>query len=274
MDRIGELDSVFADNPGGRQLFTGHRVTCGPRFRPDVFVTCLLTVVITVNKLTKSYLNGFSRSFVLRNIDLTVNEGEFVSIMGPSGSGKSTLLHILGMLDEPSTGEYFFFDQPVHKISERQRTDLHRQYIGFVFQAYHLIDDLTVYENLETPLLYKKIKGSERKSQVAEMLDRFNMVAKKDLFPSQLSGGQQQLVGVARALIMKPKLILADEPTGNLHTTHGEIVMDWFKRLNEQEGVTIIQVTHSEHWASWGKRIVELVDGRVERDEPTSDQAV
>lgn len=255
------------------QLFTDPRVTCKAHTRPVIFATCPLNAVIAVNKLTKSYLNGFSRSFVLRNIDLTVDEGEFVSIMGPSGSGKSTLLHILGMLDEPSTGEYYFFDQPVHKISERQRTDLHRQYIGFVFQAYHLIDDLTVYENLETPLLYKKIKGSERKSQVAEMLDRFNMVAKKDLFPSQLSGGQQQLVGVARALIMKPKLILADEPTGNLHTTHGEIVMDWFKRLNQEEGVTIIQVTHSEHWASWGKRIVELVDGRVERDVLTSDQA-
>ena len=223
--------------------------------------------MIRLDKITKSYLHGFNRSFILRNISLDVKEGEFVSIMGPSGSGKSTLLHILGMLDEPSTGEYYFFDQPVHKISERKRTDLHREYIGFVFQAYHLIDDLTVYENLETPLLYKKIKGSERKSMVAEMLDRFNMVAKKDLFPSQLSGGQQQIVGVARPLIMQPKLILADEPTGNLHTSHGEIVMDWFRKLNQEDGVTIIQVTHSEHWASYGKRVIELVDGRVERDE-------
>ena len=222
--------------------------------------------MIRLEKITKSYLHGFNRSFVLRNVSVNVREGEFLSIMGPSGSGKSTLLHILGMLDEPSSGEYYFFDQPVHKISERKRTDLHRQYIGFVFQAYHLIDDLTVYENLETPLLYKKIKGSQRKSMVAEMLDRFNMVAKKDLFPSQLSGGQQQLVGVARALIMRPKLILADEPTGNLHTSQGEVVMDWFKRLNRDEGVTIIQVTHSDHWASYGERTIELVDGRVEHD--------
>jgi len=225
--------------------------------------------MIKLDKITKSYLHGFNRTFVLRNINLEINEGEFVSIMGPSGSGKSTLLHILGMLDEPSAGAYYFFDKPVHKISERKRTDLHRDYIGFVFQAYHLIDDLTVYENLETPLLYKKIKGSERKSMVAEMLDRFNMVAKRDLFPSQLSGGQQQLVGVARALIMQTKLILADEPTGNLHTSQGEVVMDWFRRLNRDHGVSIIQVTHSEHWASYGDRIIELEDGRVVSDNPT-----
>ncbi len=223
--------------------------------------------MIRLEKISKSYLHGFNRSFVLRNVSLEIPEGAFISVMGPSGSGKSTILHILGMLDEPSSGEYFFFDQPVHRISERKRTDLHRQYIGFVFQAYHLIDDLTVYENLETPLLYKKVRGSERKSMVAEMLDRFNMVAKKDLFPSQLSGGQQQLVGVARALIMQPKLILADEPTGNLHTKQGEVVMDWFRRLNEEDGVTIIQVTHSEHWARYGKRILELEDGRLIRDE-------
>jgi len=154
----------------------------------------------------------------------------------------------------------------VHRMNERQRSDMHRQHIGFVFQAYHLIDDLTVYENLETPLLYRKIKGNERKSLVAEMLDRFGMVAKKDLFPNQLSGGQQQVVGVARALIMQPKLILADEPTGNLHTSQGEVVMDWFRRLNEEEGVTIVQVTHSDHWASYGKRVIELVDGRIESD--------
>lgn len=222
--------------------------------------------MIKLEKITKSYLHGFNRTFVLRNVNLEISEGEFVSVMGPSGSGKSTLLHILGMLDEPSSGTYYFFDKPVHKISNRKRTDLHREYIGFVFQAYHLIDDLTVYENLETPLLYKKIRGSERKSMVAEMLDRFNMVAKRDLFPSQLSGGQQQLVGVARALIMQPKLILADEPTGNLHTSQGEVVMDWFRRLNKELGVTIIQVTHSEHWASYGDRIIELEDGRVSAD--------
>jgi len=229
--------------------------------------------MIRLEKITKSYLHGLSRSFILRNISLEIGEGEFVSIMGPSGSGKSTLLHILGMLDEPSTGEYYFFDQPVHRISERKRTDLHRQYIGFVFQAYHLIDDLTVYENLETPLLYKKIKSSVRKSMVAEMLDRFNMVAKADLFPSQLSGGQQQQVGVARALIIQPKLILADEPTGNLHTSQGETVMDWFRRLNKEDGVTIIQVTHSDHWASFGDRVIEIVDGRIESDKAPSNPA-
>jgi len=222
--------------------------------------------MIKLQGISKSYLHGLNRSFILRNINLNIEEGEFVSIMGPSGSGKSTLLHILGMLDEASAGEYHFFNQPVHRISERKRTDLHRQYIGFVFQAYHLIDDLTVYENLETPLLYKKVKTAQRKSMVAEMLDRFNMVAKADLFPSQLSGGQQQLVGVARALIMQPKLILADEPTGNLHTSQGEVVMDWFRRLNREDGVTIIQVTHSEHWANYGSRIVELMDGRIEKD--------
>ncbi len=222
--------------------------------------------MIKLEKITKSYLHGFNRSFVLRNINLEIAEGEFVTIMGPSGSGKSTLLHILGMLDEPSTGSYLFFDKPVHKFSERKRTELHREYIGFVFQAYHLIDDLTVYENLEIPLLYKKIKGSVRKGMVADMLDRFNIVAKKDLFPSQLSGGQQQQVGVARALIMQPKLILADEPTGNLHTSQGEVVMHWFKRLNEEDGVTIVQVTHSDHWASYSDRVIELLDGRIERD--------
>ncbi len=222
--------------------------------------------MIKLEGISKSYLQGFNRSFVLRDINLEIQEGEFVTIMGPSGSGKSTILHILGMLDEPTTGAYYFFDKPVHKFTERKRTELHREYIGFVFQAYHLIDDLTVYENLETPLLYRKVKGATRKSMVADMLDRFNMVAKKDLFPSQLSGGQQQQVGVARALIVEPKLILADEPTGNLHTSQGEVVMDWFRRLNEEDGVTIIQVTHSERWAEYGSRIIELHDGRVERD--------
>lgn len=222
--------------------------------------------MIRLEKISKSYLHGFNRSFVLRDINIEVEEGEFLTIMGPSGSGKSTLLHILGMLDEPTTGAYYFFDKPVHKFRERKRTELHREYIGFVFQAYHLIDDLTVYENLETPLLYKKIRGGERKSMVAEQLDRFSIVAKKDLFPSQLSGGQQQQVGVARALIMQPKLILADEPTGNLHTSQGVVVMDWFKRLNEEDGVTIIQVTHSDRWATYGKRVIQLLDGRVESD--------
>lgn len=223
--------------------------------------------MIQLRNITKSYLHGFNRTFVLRNVSLKVEEGEFVSIMGPSGSGKSTLLHILGMLDEPSSGEYYFLDEPVHRMSERKRTDLHRRHIGFVFQAYHLIDDLTVYENLETPLLYKGVKGSERKGMVADMLDRFNIVAKKDLFPSQLSGGQQQLTAVARSLIIQPRLILADEPTGNLQSAQGEEIMRTFKRLNEDDGVTIIQVTHSEKLASYGSRVLHLLDGRIERDE-------
>lgn len=230
--------------------------------------------MIQLRNITKSYLHGFNRTFVLRNVSLDVHEGEFVSIMGPSGSGKSTILHILGMLDEPSSGEYFFMGEPVHKMSEKRRTELHRQHIGFVFQAYHLIDDLTVYENLETPLLYKGVKTSERKAMVAEMLDRFNIVAKKDLFPSQLSGGQQQLVGIARALIIKPKLILADEPTGNLQSAQGEEIMAAFKRLNEEDGVTVIQVTHSEKFAGYGSRILHLLDGRIERDEETALKAM
>ncbi len=221
--------------------------------------------MLKIKELTKSYMQGFSRHFILRNISLEIEQGSFVSIMGPSGAGKSTLLHILGMLDEPTSGEYLFNDEPVHKLSEKKRTALHREHIGFVFQAYHLIDDLTVYENLETPLLYKKIKGSERKSMVAELLDRFNMVAKKDLFPSQLSGGQQQLVAIARALIIKPQLILADEPTGNVHSKQAEEIMETLQKLN-QEGVTIIQVTHNADLAGYGNRIIELVDGRVEAD--------
>ncbi len=230
--------------------------------------------MISLRNITKSYSHGFSRTFVLRRVNLDIAEGDFVTIMGPSGSGKSTILHIMGMLDEPTSGEYYFMGEPVHTFSERKRTDLHRQYIGFVFQAYHLIDDLTVYENLETPLLYKKVKGSERKSLVAEMLDRFNMVAKKDLFPSQLSGGQQQLVGVARALIIKPRLILADEPTGNLHSGQGDQIMEVLKQLNQDDGVTIIQVTHNDQYASYGDRVIELLDGRIEVDRSTTQEVV
>jgi ABC-type lipoprotein export system ATPase subunit len=215
-----------------------------------------------MKEITKFYSSGFVKTFVLRNIDLDVQEGEFLTIMGPSGAGKSTLLHILGMLDTPSSGEYFFYDKPVHRLSERQLSDLHKNHIGFVFQSYHLIDDLTVYENLETPLLYKKVKGSERKGKIADMLDRFNMVAKKDLFPNQLSGGQQQKVAVARAIIINPKLILADEPTGNLNTKEGTEVMELLKELNEG-GTTIIQVTHSETNAAYGRRIINLVDGWI-----------
>ena len=218
--------------------------------------------MIKMKEITKFYSSGFVKTFVLRNIDLDVKEGEFLTIMGPSGAGKSTLLHIIGMLDSPSSGEYFFYDKPVHRLSERQLSDLHKNHIGFVFQSYHLIDDLTVYENLETPLLYKKVKGSERKGKIAEMLDRFNMVAKKDLFPNQLSGGQQQKVAVARSIIINPKLILADEPTGNLNTKEGTEVMDLLKELNES-GTTIIQVTHSEKNAAYGQRIINLVDGWI-----------
>ncbi len=218
--------------------------------------------MIKMSDITKYYSSGFVKTFVLRNINLEVKEGEFLTIMGPSGAGKSTLLHILGMLDTPSSGEYFFYEKPVHRMSERQLSDLHKNHIGFVFQSYHLIDDLTVYENLETPLLYKKVKGSERKGKIADMLDRFHMVAKKDLFPNQLSGGQQQKVAVARAIIINPRLILADEPTGNLNTKEGEEVMELLKELNEN-GTTIIQVTHSEKNAAYGQKIINLLDGWI-----------
>jgi putative ABC transport system ATP-binding protein len=218
--------------------------------------------MIKLKDITKYYSSGYVKTFALRDINLEVEEGEFMTVMGPSGAGKSTLLYILGMLDTPSSGEYHFFDQKVHRLSEKQLSELHKNHIGFVFQSYHLIDDLTVYENLETPLLYKKVKGAERKSKVAEMLDRFQVVAKKDLFPNQLSGGQQQKVAVARAVITNPKLILADEPTGNLNTKEGEEIMKLFKELNE-EGTTIIQVTHSEKNASYGRRIVNLLDGWI-----------
>lgn len=207
---------------------------------------------------------GNNRTFILKDINLSIKEGEFISIMGPSGSGKSTLLNVIGMLDEFNEGEYHFLHESVHKLKEKQRSSLYKQYIGFVFQAYHLIDELTVYENIETPLIYQDVKSSERKAMVADMLDRFQIVGKKDLFPAQLSGGQQQLVGIARALIAKPKLILADEPTGNLNSKQGEEIMELFKQLND-EGVTIIQVTHSEKNAGYGKRVIHLLDGMVER---------
>jgi len=184
--------------------------------------------------------------------------------MGPSGSGKSTLLNIIGMLDTPSEGSYTFLDQSVYDLKEKHRSELYKKNIGFIFQAYHLIDELTVYENIETPLLYQNVKGTERKAMVADTLDRFQIVGKKDLFPAQLSGGQQQLVGIARALIGKPKLLLADEPTGNLNSKQGEEIMDLFKKINEEDKVTIIQVTHSEKNAEYGDRIIHLLDGRIE----------
>jgi len=219
--------------------------------------------MIKLKNIEKYYSNGSLKTYVLRDISLDVKESEFISIMGPSGSGKSTILHILGMLDVPTSGEYYFFDEPVHKMKEKKLSDLHKTYIGFVFQQYHLIDELTVFENLETPLLYQKIKGDERKGKIAEILDRFNIVAKKDLFPNQLSGGQQQLVAIARAIVANPKLILADEPTGNLHSDQGREIMQILKKLNE-EGKTIIQVTHSEENASYGNRIIRLKDGWIE----------
>ena len=219
--------------------------------------------MIQLKNIFKWYNSGANRTFILKDIDLSVQPGEFISIMGPSGSGKSTLLNIIGMLDEPSEGAYEFMEQNVLELKEKKRSEIFKKHFGFVFQAYNLIDELTVYENIETPLIYQNIKGSERKAMVADMLDRFRIVGKKDLFPSQLSGGQQQLVGIARALIVKPKFILADEPTGNLNSKQGEEIMDLFKQLNE-EGVTIIQVTHSEKNAEYGSRIINLLDGRVE----------
>jgi putative ABC transport system ATP-binding protein len=218
--------------------------------------------MILLNRVEKSYPQGPGRYYVLRNIDLAVREGEFVSVMGPSGAGKSTLLHILGMYDSAFEGEYRFLDQPVHTLTPKQRQALQRANIGFVFQSYHLIDDLTVYENLDLPLSYRNVKSSERKSLVCDTLDRFAIVGKKDLYPSQLSGGQQQLVGVARAVIAKPKLLLADEPTGNLHSDQGREIMELFKKLNA-EGTTIVQVTHSETNAAYSRRIVRLRDGWV-----------
>jgi putative ABC transport system ATP-binding protein len=221
--------------------------------------------MIKLEHISKWINQGNIRNFILKDINLNIKEGEFISVMGPSGSGKSTLLNIIGMLDTPSEGDYDFLEQEVYKLKEKQRSNLYKTHIGFVFQAYHLIDELTVYENIETPLIYQDIKSSERRAIVADILDRFQMVGKKDLFPTQLSGGQQQLVGIARALVAKPKLILADEPTGNLNSKQGEEIMELFVKLNQQDGVTIIQVTHSEKNAGYGKRIIHLLDGRIEK---------
>ncbi len=219
--------------------------------------------MIELKHISKWITVGGARTFLLKDINLSIKEGEFISIMGPSGSGKSTLLNVIGMLDDTDEGDYTFLHETVNKLKEKAKAALYKQYIGFVFQAYHLIDELTVYENIETPLIYQDIKTSERKSLVADMLDRFNIVGKKDLFPTQLSGGQQQLVGIARALIAKPKLLLADEPTGNLNSKQGEEIMELFKGLNK-EGVTIIQVTHSEKNAGYGTHIINLLDGRID----------
>lgn len=221
-----------------------------------------MSVLIQLRDLEKSYRLGHGRSYVLRRITLDIAEGAFVTIMGPSGAGKSTLLGILGMLDADFSGEYDFLGHPVHGIRPKQRAELNKQYIGFVFQSYHLLDDLTVYENLDLPLSYRDIRPKERASLVADVLDRFQIVAKKDLFPNQLSGGQQQLVAVARAIVSSPRVILADEPTGNLHSAQGKDIMELFKKLN-QEGTTIIQVTHSESNAAYGDRVIQLRDGWI-----------
>ena len=222
--------------------------------------------MIRLKNLERSYPLAHGKFyFVLRDIDVEIAEGEFVSVMGPSGAGKSTLLHILGMHDHGWTGEYFFNDTAVHHLKAKERGTLRNEHIGFVFQQYHLLDDLTVYENLEIPLSYRKVSKQERSAIVADTLDRFQIVAKKDLFPRQLSGGQQQLVGVARAIIANPKLILADEPTGNLHSSQGEEIMELFQKLNS-EGTTIIQVTHSEKNAGYGGRVIQLRDGWVTGD--------
>lgn len=218
--------------------------------------------MIVLKDVEKFYEAGPSRTYVLRRINLEIKEGDFVTVMGPSGAGKSTLLAILGMLDASWGGEFYFMDQPVHKLGRKERAELNKKYIGFVFQSYHLLDNLTVYENLELPLTYRNYKGSERASMVCDILDRFHIVGKKDLFPSQLSGGQQQLVGVARAVIGNPKLLLADEPTGNLHSSQGKEIMELFKKLND-EGTTIVQVTHSEKNAEYGNRIINLLDGWI-----------
>lgn len=222
--------------------------------------------MIRLEDITKFYTNRFVKTFVLRHVNLEVEAGEFVTVMGPSGAGKSTLLHILGMLDDASEGAYYFQEQAAHNLKEGERAALHHQHMGFIFQQYHLIDNMTVYENIETPLLYKKVKALERQSLVEEMLDRFNMVAKKDLFPNQLSGGQQQLVAVARALVIRPGLLLADEPTGNLNSQQGKEIMDLLKRLNREDGMTILQVTHSEEKAAYGDRIIHLKDGWIETE--------
>lgn len=218
--------------------------------------------MIRLINVEKSYPTGASRTWVLRQVSLEIAAGEFVTIMGPSGAGKSTLLGILGMLDAEWSGEYHLDDHPVHAMKQRQRAELNKAMIGFVFQQYHLLDSLTVYENLETPLSYRNYSRAERQSRVADVLDRFRIVGKKDLFPSQLSGGQQQLVGVARAVMAEPKIILADEPTGNLHSTQAREIMELFRELN-QAGTTIVQVTHSEENARYGNRVIQLKDGWV-----------
>lgn len=218
--------------------------------------------MIRLENIEKFYQHGPTRTYVLRRVSAHIKEGEFVSIMGPSGAGKSTLLHLLGMHDSSWTGEYYLMDQPVHLMNKKDRAELYKRHFGFVFQSYHLLDNLTVYENLDIPLSYRNVKKAERDATVCDILDRFNIVGKKDLYPNQLSGGQQQLVAVARAMIANPKVILADEPTGNLHSSQGREIMEMFRKLNEQ-GTTIIQVTHSEANAAFGHRVIQIADGWI-----------
>jgi ABC-type lipoprotein export system ATPase subunit len=218
--------------------------------------------MISLRNVEKYFEHGPTKTFVLRRINLEIKDGEFVSIMGPSGAGKSTLLHVIGMHDSAWTGEYFLQDQPIHKMNKKDRSELYKRFFGFVFQSYHLLDSLTVYENLEIPLSYRNVKKAERDSIVCDALDKFQIVGKKDLFPNQLSGGQQQLVAIARAIIANPKVILADEPTGNLHSSQAKEIMEVFKKLNE-EGTTIIQVTHSDANAAYSNRVIKIVDGWI-----------
>ena len=224
--------------------------------------------MIELRNLEKFYETAAGKTFVLRRINLEIKQGDFLTIMGPSGAGKSTLLAILGMLDSNWQGEYYFLSEAVHRMKPKDRVELNKKYVGFVFQQYHLLDSLTVYENLDIPLSYRNIRRSERQSIVADTLDRFQIVGKKDLYPNQLSGGQQQLVAVARAVIASPRLILADEPTGNLHSSQGQEIMELFKKLND-EGTTIVQVTHSERNAAYGNKLINLFDGWV-RQEPAA----
>lgn len=219
--------------------------------------------MITLHNIDRVYPLKGGPYYALRNINLEIRSGDFLSVMGPSGSGKSTLLHIIGLHDAGWTGEYTLLDNAVHKMDSKKRFELQKKNIGFVFQSYHLLDDLTVYENLEVPLTYRDVPKKERQSIVCDALDRFHMVGKKDLYPNQLSGGQQQLVGVARALVAKPALLLADEPTGNLHSDQGREIMELFRKLNQEDGVTIVQVTHSNENAAYGTRIVRLADGML-----------
>ncbi len=218
--------------------------------------------MIKLIDVEKFYESGAGKTWVLRRINLEIREGDFITVMGPSGAGKSTLMGIIGMLDGAWKGEYHLFDNAVHKLDNRRRVELHKKYIGFVFQQYHLLDNLTVAENLDLPLSYRDIKKVEREGMVADILDRFQIVGKKSLFPNQLSGGQQQIVAVARAVIGRPKLILADEPTGSLHSSQGKMIMDLLRKLNS-DGTTIIQVTHNNEWAAYGNRIIQLADGWI-----------